>query len=471
MPPPTDRSGALRVASAMFRAAIGIGAILIAGAVFAFLVKTKPEPIRREIEERIVTVRTVPIEPTEVVRSWEGYGTARAMNAADVSAQVSARVIERPEGVRAGAAVARGDVLVRLDPEDFEQRVAASEGQIASWEAQLEALDVEERRLADRLELAQEQEAIEEGEVRRLVEAQGRGAGSTSELERRRAQLIAVRRETTVLRQEIESLPARRSQLRAMLAAERANLRMAQENLERTVIVAPIGGVLQEFDADVGELPAVGTPMGRIVDLSRIEVPLRLPAAARAEIDIGNEAEVREGRGGGGRVWRGRVVRIAPEIDPATRTFAAFVEVVQDPVSENGVVGGGLLYPGQFVTGRVLASAARARAIVPRRAIDGGAVMVVGPEGEGGLARARRAEVEPLFNLEGRYPELDEVETQWTAIGGGLEPGVRVIVSNLDEVRPGTLVRAASAGRAGGGASEAASAGPGGEAAARRGGG
>lgn len=432
---PANASGMLKSASILFRLVVGVGVLALAAAIFAFLVGTRPEPIQKTFTPPVVTVRTIAATPVPVARTWEGYGTARAMEAADVAAQVSARVIERPQGMRAGAAVAVGDVLVRLDPTDFEQRVRWSEGQIAAWEAQLAALEVEERRLAERLEIAQEQERIEQGELDRLLAASERGAGAPTEVERRRATLLGVRRDLALLGQELESLPPRRAQLRAQIEAERANLRMAQENLERTTVRAPIGGVLQELEADVGELLAVGTPIARVVDLARVEVPLQLPAGARGEVRVGDEVELRAGPEG--PTWPGRVLRLAPEIDPRTRTFGAFAVVEQSGE-------GDLLYPGQFVIGRVVSARAEPRVLVPRRAVDGDAVMVLGEAAEAGAVRARRVEIEPLFNLEGRYPALDGAETQWTAIAGGLEAGQRIIISNLDELRPGTLVRPAA---------------------------
>jgi multidrug resistance efflux pump len=377
----TDRPG-LRIVSRIFRASLAAIVLLVALAITAVLIQTRPVPARRDTTERIITVGAMTVRPVRLSRVWEGYGTARAMDAADVSAQVTARIIERPPGIEAGAGVKKGDVILRLDPTDYRQRVLALEETIAGWEAQVEGLAVDERRLSDQLELAQEQAQIEQKELDRMIAATTGRAGSATEVERRRASLARARRELSTIQQQLESIPPRRSQLQAGIATEQANLTLARENLARTTIASPLDGILQSVAADEGELVMAGAAVARVVDLRRIEVPVRLPLAARESVAVGDRAELRTDasradRSAGPALWTGRIVRIAPEADAATRTVTVFVEVEQETVDSGTAVprsARGLLLPGQFVAARVITAAEADQLVVPRRIVTDGAV-------------------------------------------------------------------------------------------------
>ncbi len=441
---------ALRVGLCLLVLGIGIG---IAG----WLIGTRPEPARVPAAEHAVAVRAVAARAVSIPRIWEGYGTARAMNSADVAAQVSARVIERSEEIEPGGRVEAGDVLVRLDPLDFQQRVEGSRALIASWEAQLASLGVEERRLTDQLELMQDEIRLEERELQRIVSAVEQRGANELEIERRQGVLNRRRRELSAMQQQVESIPPKREQLRAMVGSEGANLRLAEENLERATVRAPIAGVLQEVFVELGELLRVGDPVARIVDLTRIEVPLRLPVSAAERLAAGDAAELWSDSPGSGAAparWVGTIVRIAPEADAASRTMSAFVEVVQQEggVREQGSgvrrqASGhsvGLLLPGQFVVGRVATAAAESRIAVPRSAVNGDRIMVV-ENGSGGT-RARAARVRVLYHTRRSIPEIDPQESEWAVLEEGPEPGSLVITTNLDDLREGTPVRVEPAG-------------------------
>lgn len=440
----------LKVLSLLVRLAVGSAVLLAAAGIVAYLVSTRPEPGRAEHAIKPLVVRAITVSPVAVPRVWEGHGTARAKGAAEVSAEVSARVVERPERIDPGVPVEAGEVLLRLDPTDFEQRAIALEQTIASWEAQLGAIDIERESLTERVSLIADQVGVLEREYQRAVEATGLGAGTATEVEVRLGALRRTQGEASALGQQLATLPARRAQLEAGIQMERANLRIAQENVRRATITAPIAGVLQSIGADVGELPAVGAPVARVVDLSLLEIPLRLPVSARAMVGVGDRVELRT-ESARPAEWEGRIARISPEADAGTRTITVYVEVAQElrvdaDAGRVEAAGGAprLLMPGEFVIGRVTGGGGggggEERLMVPRRAVDGDSVMIVeGTAGEG-PRRARRANVRILHQIDARFPALDPLETQWSVLESGLSPGDRVIVTNLDQIRDGTRV-------------------------------
>ncbi|GIK20497.1 MAG: efflux RND transporter periplasmic adaptor subunit [Leptolyngbya sp. PLA2] len=430
-----------RAVSIVVRVVVGAGVLFIGIGVFAALVATKERPQRSDHGETAPLVLTTLAHRTMVPDVWQGYGTVRAMEAVEVAAEVSARVVERPVRVEPGMPIRRGDLLVRLDPRDYANRAQSASQMVAATKADLERLDVDEAAWREQLALADEQVAIEERELERTLAAAERGAAVESQIERRRAEIARMRREASQYRQQLEAVPARRAAMVAQLVNQEASSRIALDDLARTTVHSPVDGVLQRVDPRPGELLGVGAPVARIVDLRRVEAPLRLPVSAAASVAVGDRAELIADSPAAMR-WDGRVARIAPEADARTRTITVFVEVEQriDYGADDPLAGAGaLLLPGQFVIGRVYSGRAEPRVLVPRRALDSDRVMVVVREGEGWRLRSR-AVAPPRF-IEAEFPALDPDETQWAVIPSGLEDGERVVLAGRDELADGMAVR------------------------------
>ena len=272
-----------------------VGIVLIVGALglFQILKATKAEPALTAEAGLAPLVRTVEVRRVELARPWTGYGTVRAMDAASVGVQVTGRVIERPADVESGLAVQRGDVLLRIDPTDFRRQVDSLTALVSALRAELDQLDVEASSLDEQLTLAIEEAAIAEREYDRAKRAlEEQGAGSLTEVDQRLAALRRIEREIAALEQQSRSIPARRAAIEANLASRQAELNLAEEDLRRATVRAPIDGVLQDVVLDTGDFAQAGTTATRIVDLRRLEVPLALPASALADLSIGDPVEV-----------------------------------------------------------------------------------------------------------------------------------------------------------------------------------
>jgi RND family efflux transporter MFP subunit len=422
---------------------IVVGLLLLGGAIglLQVLKATKAEPTLSQEAGLPPLVRTVAVQRVVLARPWTGYGTVRAMSAR-VAAQVAGRVVERPAEVEAGLAVAAGDLLLRIDPADFERRVAALEGLVAALEAELDQLDVEAESLDEQLTLVLEEADIARAEYERARGVfEDRGAGSLTEVDQKLSALRRAEREASALSQRSRSIPSRRAAIEANLSSQQAELSQARQNLERATIVAPIGGVLQDVRLDTGDYAQIGTEAARIVDLRRLELPLSLPASAADDIGIGDEVEVSL-ESGMEAPWSGRISRLAPEADAQTRSITVFVEVDQElETSESGLLtpaNGQLLRPGTFVVGRVRPSQPVSHLMVPRRSVVQGGVLVAEMNSP---TRAERVDVQTLFAFEGTFEGAPEGESQWFAVRADLAEGQRVLVSNLDDLRDGSPIR------------------------------
>lgn len=429
------RNTVLSFVSVIFRVSVGILALIVALALAFFLFASKAEPERKVATEPGLLVRSLQVARVDLAREWEGYGTVRPMRAADVRAQVAGPVLERPTGVEAGRPIAKGATIVRIDPEEFEARVKAAQGLVDATRAQLERLAVEEANAEKRVDLVRQELELTRAEYRRLSDAFERGAGNRNEVENRLAQLRALERTAIVVGETLDLIPTRRAELESQLANQQASLRLAQIDLERTNVEAPFDALLQEVDVRAGDRVNVGERVARVVDLSRVEAPIRLPASAASSVRVGDPVEITTDSPDPVR-WEGAVAGLAPEADAGTRSITALVEVEQDPA------GAALLRPGQFVVARVTSGSPTPRLVVPRSAVADDHVYIAELAGEVERVDLRRVGVS--FYFDGALPSVDPDESQWAVLDedrSRIGEGETLVTSNLDELRDGSAVR------------------------------
>ena len=430
-----DRPGAWAwIASIAFRSLVILVVLGIGGAIAATLVMGRTEPAHSGAEDEAIRVRMLETRQMRVRRTWEGYGTARPMNASDVVAEVAGMVVDRPERIEPGRRVRAGEVIVRLDTTDTANALRASEQAAAAIEAQLDGLGVESDRLGTQIAYARDEIEASERDLERIRAAVRAGAGNESQIDAALAQLRRLQREVEALQQRLDMIPSRRAQLAAQLESQRASAETARKNLQRATIRSPIDGVLQSVGPRAGDWVNRGTEVARVVGLSRLEIPVRLPAGAMTWVSRGDPVGLWAGPPGTDPDHEAVITRIAPEADERSRTITVFAELEQDPEDPHR------LAPGRFVLGRVRPMDPTPRIVVPRRVIDEGRVMVAIPDTDSDLYRIEARPVRVGYSFDNRFEDLLPAETQWTVIRSGVAPGERVVVSLLDQLVEGMRV-------------------------------
>lgn len=197
----------------------------------------------------------------------------------------------------------------------------------------------------------------------------------------------------------------------------------------RSSLVTPIAGVILRLARDEG-----GTPIadGQLVTQGYVVAQVAPTGSLMADVDLVGQDVARVRVGLPARVrhhawadttFEGRVLRLAPTLDPLTRTLRAEVEV-RNP--------GGELRPGMFVEVTLVAERREGVPVVPREAVTerGGRKVVFVLNGQ----KVNRREV-------GLGLGDDEV----IEITSGVEPGERVVVRGLETLTDGTSVRTSGA--------------------------
>lgn len=175
----------------------------------------------------------------------------------------------------------------------------------------------------------------------------------------------------------------------------------------RLTIRSPIDGVVTELSVREGMTVMSGAPLFRINGLRTVWVNAEVRENEASEVRAGNAVEART-PALPGKVFRGKVGALLPEVSPATRTLKARVELANP---------GGELKPGMFATVNFTPAKRKEALLVPSEAViqTGKRSVVVVAQGEGKFAPV---DVEIGMESGGR-----------TEIRKGLAAGQQVVVS------------------------------------------
>lgn len=393
-------------------------------------------------QAQAVSVRVARVEEGSI-QSWVyAQGTARAGEREFLSFESAGRVAYLDPRLEEGDRVRRGQVIAYQQQARAEAGVANARSTLTNARTEVTVAQANQRQAAASLELARETFeryrqllALDSASQQEYDEAEARLAEARAAKEKADAQLAAVR---------------------ANVNAAQAGVDEAQVSVTESRIVSPINGIIARLNIEQGqyfspqaiqtnsESGALSSVPVVIINPSRFEITVQLPAFERNAIEIGSEVLIEAGDRmaataretdarpgiGAGRApglsvsdyaVRGRVVAISPSLDPERRSFQVTLR------TNSGAV---RLQDGEFVTTWIAGRRAANTAIVPYDAIrfeDNQAfVFVYDPK----TRTARRTAVElGLQGIEG------------VAIASGVEAGTPIVTSGVERLSDGDRIR------------------------------
>lgn len=267
-----------------------IGALVVVLMAVRVLGKGKEEGIK--VTAEAVQQRTI----TETVTaSGKIYPEVEVPISPDISGEVTELYVEEGDSVRKGQVLARiyADVYAS-QRDEAASRVAASQATVANSQAQLGALKAklnQDRQAYDRNKQLFDDKVI-----------------SRSELEGFESRYRSSEAEYNAALQNIRSL-------QASTQGTRSSLEMANKNLSRATITAPMDGIVSMLKVKrgekvVGTAQMAGTEMMTIADMSAIEVRVQVGENDIVKVSIGDSADVKV-EAYNNRRFRGVVTKIA----------------------------------------------------------------------------------------------------------------------------------------------------------------
>jgi len=244
--------------------------------------------------------------------------------------------------VREGQIVQRGDVLVRLDPRQFEIAVAGATAARNGIVSSLNAMKLEYTRMLREVDVKQAQVEADQANHDRMAGLVRSGGVTRAEFDNIRYQLAANRQALEALKVGAEVHLARLGgnpdvDVRTMSDYLQAQARLdeAQRQLGNTVMRAPFAGVVTQVEAvQPGMYLAAATAAFGLVSRERIWIEANPKETELTHVRVGNPVTITVDTYPG-RKWTGEVESIAPNsgsefsILPAQNTSGNWVKVVQ----------------------------------------------------------------------------------------------------------------------------------------------
>ena len=302
-------------------------------------------------------------------------GAIEAERSATIRAEVNGAIMQTY--AEAGQRVGAGAILARLDDSAIRDQALSTRAAVATAQ---NAYDIAKREL-DRSEA--------------LLKA-----GAIAERDMERARNGALAAET-------------------QLASARAMYACAQKQQNKTQITAPFAGVISARQANAGDIVSPGTALFTVVDPSTLRLEASIPAQNLSDVRIGMPVEFTVS-GYETRRFTGRVTRINPAADPATRQVRITATIPN---------AGSALVSGLFAEGRVAAQA-RTAPVLPAAAVDERGVRPW-------VMRIKQGRVERVEVELG----LKDDQTETVEIRAGLTPGDTVLLGTARGLSAGTPVK------------------------------
>ena len=240
--------------------------ILIAVAVFAAFRLT------RKTEEEYFTAK---VEKGDIRQVIDATGTINPVTLVQVGSQVSGMVYKLY--VDFNSKVTQGQVIAEIDPKLFEGAVMQAQADLQNAQAQL---------VAAKANLTKDQATLKQNKLDydRAASLVPQGVMSQQQLDAARATYDAISAQVGSDRAAIQ-------QAEAQVAQKTAALKVAQTNLDYTIIRAPINGTVVNRSIDIGQTVAASLQAPTLftiaLDLTKMQV--------YAKTDEGDVGEIRPG--------------------------------------------------------------------------------------------------------------------------------------------------------------------------------
>jgi HlyD family secretion protein len=368
---------------------------------------------------------TTAVERGNITTQVNASGTVEAVVTVDVSSQLSGRMANVFVGFN--DLVTAGQPIAQLDQETFAARVNETKAalRVARATAQLQEaaferakIAVENARTAEKLADAQSaaikarQDELER-ELERKFQLARTGSGSEQDLTRTRSQRDAgiadlrasieqIRMKTeaiAIAQAERQMAEANLENARAVIEQRQAAVQQAELDLDRTVLRAPIDGVIIKRDVNPGQTVAVSFEAKTLFqiaqDLRQMEVHGKIDEADVGQLRAGQTAEFTVDAYPD-RTFSGRVLQIrkSPEVVQNVVTYTTIISAPNPDL---------LLLPGMTAQLRIVVSDSGDVLKIPNQAIrfrpsDAAA----GPENQSQSAAAKGAATVWVVNGDGR---------------------------------------------------------------------
>ncbi len=412
--------------------ALGIGG-------FMALSMLKKPPAEAKTSERVLSASATQVQLEDAPVTMTGLGEVRALNVVPLSPEISGKVVEIHPKLEMGETIGEGELLLRIDPRDYESARIQADAQVTQMTQRIERLQRQYDIDKARLKTLERNEALMQSDYERTRDLfEKDDVGTRSAVDHVEMELNQAADARDQLAQALALYPVQIQEARSALDGARAQLELTEVNLARTEIRAPFDARIKHVQVEEGQYVTPAASIVTLADDQVLEISVSLDSRD-AKDWLQFEPDSQSSAGWFGELkpvtcevawtedaerhrWEGKVHRIET-FDPLNRTISVAVRVSADAArsSSDGLP----LVEGMFckvsIPGKPMQQVYR----LPRWAVT--------YEGNAYVVRDGRLAIQAV--------EVIRSEGQETFVRGGLSPGEQVITTRLTNPLPNTLVR------------------------------
>lgn len=260
---------------------------------------TRPVSMKKKPLAARYAVNVIEVSVGEAPVQIRALGTIKPFQETSVNARVSSQVVFLSEHSDIGAIVKKGEVLVKLDPDTFESTLQAKKSDLAKAKA------------AYQLEMGQQSVAKAEAEQLKQLSSSFIGDVIISDLALRAPQL---------------------AQAKADVQAAEAAVKMAQLDVDYTIIKAPYNAMVTERNVSLGSLTNTQDNLMTLVGIDeyRIEAAVAIDKLISLNLkqNVNTSVQITTTTG---VVREGRIIRQVASLDSTTRMGRVLIGI-SDPL-------------------------------------------------------------------------------------------------------------------------------------------
>jgi RND family efflux transporter MFP subunit len=387
---------------------IVIFAVIIVAVIGAIVVKNNLSANKKNENVAVVVNKTaVEVQSAKAAQknSSDTYkATLEASEQGIINSKISARIIS--VSIENGKYVNSGDTIATLDSKDIENNIRASESQLNVTEQQLNSAQVSLKRLKLNLDDAQRNYDRQKN----LYDKDGIS----------KADFEAVEKTLNTTKADYESGEVSIQSAQASIEVQKVSIANLQDNLNNTVITAPISGIISDKSVKIGQMASQGAELAKVNNISPIYATIQIPQDKINNVKIGQAATIT--LEGSDKSYNGTVQNINLSADTASRVFECKIKIDN---SDNS------LYPGTFAKVDLFNEQKNEIITVPINAL-------VGSEGNYSV----------LINDNGKAKKqkitIGETYENNVEITSGVKDGDMVICSNTGSLQDGNEIEVTS---------------------------
>ena len=346
-----------------------------------------------------MTVEMVAVKKGDVAAHLTVVGNLIGLQTVDVAPRTNGRLMS--VSVQMGDPVRRGQLMAKIEDREIVEQVSQAEASQQVSKATIRAREAD-------LKVAQ----VNFDRSKNLFERQLLAKQALDDAE---AKFLAAEAQIDLSK--------------AQLAQAEARLQELKINLQNTNVTSPVDGFVGKRNVDPGAMVSQNTPIASVVDISRLKMVVNVVEKDIRLVTVGDSGDV-DVDAYPGEKFHGRIARVAPVLDPATRTATMEIEIANNDKR---------LKPGMYARVSLTVEERKGTLVAPKSA-------VIDFENKRGVWMPNadnRAKFAPV--------ELGIEDTDRVEITSGLKEGDKIVTTGATAVRNNDMLVVAGAGGAGAG--------------------